>query len=195
MAISKRMRYEVLRRDNYACRYCGAAAPDAHLTVDHVIPKALGGGDEPANLVTACQPCNSGKAASCPDAPIVDDVAADALRWAAAMRRAADAQTGEREDEREYVAAFMAQWHDWQRRDGRPFLELSDAEIPTVQNLRQAGLSIADLAYATDAAMSACHIPAGRVWRYFAGICWRMVEQRREIAASLIAADEAEGQT
>ena len=38
MAVSKRTRYEVLRRDNHACRYCGASAPDAKLTVDHVLP-------------------------------------------------------------------------------------------------------------------------------------------------------------
>ncbi|MEU5976310.1 hypothetical protein [Streptomyces sp. NPDC047315] len=25
MAVSKRLRYEILRRDNHACRYCGAA--------------------------------------------------------------------------------------------------------------------------------------------------------------------------
>lgn len=29
MAVSKRTRYEVLRRDNHACRYCGARAPEA----------------------------------------------------------------------------------------------------------------------------------------------------------------------
>lgn len=34
MAVSKRTRYEVLRRDNHACRYCGASAPEVKLTVD-----------------------------------------------------------------------------------------------------------------------------------------------------------------
>ena len=29
MAVSKRLRYEILRRDNHTCRYCGASAPDA----------------------------------------------------------------------------------------------------------------------------------------------------------------------
>jgi 5-methylcytosine-specific restriction endonuclease McrA len=38
MAVSKRTRYEVLRRDNHACRYCGGIAPDVILTVDHVTP-------------------------------------------------------------------------------------------------------------------------------------------------------------
>jgi hypothetical protein len=29
------------------------------LTLDHVIPRALGGGNRYWNLVTACRPCNS----------------------------------------------------------------------------------------------------------------------------------------
>lgn len=57
MAVSKRTRFEVLRRDNHTCRYCGQAAPDVKLTVDHVTPVALGGTDDPANLVTACAEC------------------------------------------------------------------------------------------------------------------------------------------
>lgn len=61
MAVSKRLRYEILRRDNHTCRYCGASAPDVPLRVDHVTPVALGGTDEPSNLVTSCEPCNSGK--------------------------------------------------------------------------------------------------------------------------------------
>lgn len=35
MPVSKRLRYEVLRRDSHTCRYCGGAAPDVKLTVDH----------------------------------------------------------------------------------------------------------------------------------------------------------------
>ena len=62
MAVSKRLRYEILRRDRYTCRYCGASAPDAPMRVDHVTPVALGGTDHPSNLVAACEPCNSGKA-------------------------------------------------------------------------------------------------------------------------------------
>ncbi|MEJ7724319.1 MAG: hypothetical protein WKF64_08445 [Ilumatobacteraceae bacterium] len=35
--ISRRLRFEILRRDGHTCRYCGARAPDVPLTVDHVI--------------------------------------------------------------------------------------------------------------------------------------------------------------
>lgn len=48
MALTKRTRFEVLRRDGHRCRYCGdTAEAGATLTVDHVVPVALGGTDEP----------------------------------------------------------------------------------------------------------------------------------------------------
>lgn len=190
MAVSKRLRFEILRRDNHACRYCGATAPEVALTVDHVVPAALGGGDEPSNLVAACAYCNSGKSATSPDAPIVDDVAADALRWARAMVQAADVQTAARTRERAVMDAFAEHWHDWEH-DGKPFLPLTAEHYTTLQNLRKAGLSLDDLCYAATEAMCATHIPRGRLWRYFAGISWRLVAERREIAASLIQAEEA----
>lgn len=86
MPVSKRLRYEILRRDNHACRYCGATAPDVKLNVDHVIPQALGGTDTPDNLVTACADCNAGKTSSMPDALTVADVDQDTFRRSAAAR-------------------------------------------------------------------------------------------------------------
>lgn len=88
MAVSKRLRYEILRRDNHTCRYCGASAPDVPLRVDHVIPVSLGGPDRPSNLVTACQDCNAGKTSSMPDAATVADVPQDTFRQAAELKQA-----------------------------------------------------------------------------------------------------------
>ena len=55
------MRFEVLKRDGFQCRYCGARAPDVMLEVDHIDPVSLGGSDDFLNLTTACQDCNRGK--------------------------------------------------------------------------------------------------------------------------------------
>jgi hypothetical protein len=71
--ISKRVRFAVLERDNFQCRYCGAGAPKAVLHIDHVHPVASGGGNDPANLVTACADCNLGKAAN-EIRPVFDNV-------------------------------------------------------------------------------------------------------------------------
>lgn len=88
MAVSKRLRYEILRRDNHACRYCGATAPGVKLNVDHVIPTSLGGSDKPDNLVSACADCNGGKTSSMPNAMPVEDVNQETLRQAIADRKA-----------------------------------------------------------------------------------------------------------
>lgn len=65
MAVSKRTRFEVLRRDDYTCRYCRST--ENPLTIDHVVPEALGGGNDPSNLVAACRDCNAGKSSTSPD--------------------------------------------------------------------------------------------------------------------------------
>lgn len=67
MAVSKRTRYLVLRRDNFCCRYCGLPAGVAQLHIDHVIPRAAGGTDDPSNLTAACADCNLGKTDHAPD--------------------------------------------------------------------------------------------------------------------------------
>jgi 5-methylcytosine-specific restriction endonuclease McrA len=50
---------EILRRDNFTCQYCGRQAP--YLTIDHIIPRHLGGEHTWNNLVAACPNCNHRK--------------------------------------------------------------------------------------------------------------------------------------
>lgn len=63
-AISQRMRFDILKRDNYTCQYCGQRAPQAVLEIDHVVPRAGGGPDVIDNYLTACKDCNRGKGAT-----------------------------------------------------------------------------------------------------------------------------------
>lgn len=57
-----RTRFDIFKRDNFACQYCGGTAQDgAKLHIDHVIPRHSGGSTEKDNLITACQQCNMGK--------------------------------------------------------------------------------------------------------------------------------------
>jgi len=57
-------RREVFLRDNYTCQYCGQRTKE--LTVDHVIPRRLGGRHEWENVVAACKSCNHRKAGRSP---------------------------------------------------------------------------------------------------------------------------------
>ena len=72
MAVTKRTRFEVLRRDNYTCRYCRST--ENELTIDHVVPVALGGTDDPDNLVACCRDCNAGKSSTSPGAELVANI-------------------------------------------------------------------------------------------------------------------------
>lgn len=59
--LSKKVRFEVFKRDSFTCQYCGAKAPDTILHVDHINPVSKGGDNEIINLVTSCESCNLGK--------------------------------------------------------------------------------------------------------------------------------------
>lgn len=47
----------IRQRDNYTCQYCNSYGT----TIDHIIPKALGGKSTWGNLCVACSTCNSKK--------------------------------------------------------------------------------------------------------------------------------------
>ena len=59
-------RRTIYRRDNYNCQYCGEKVGNEG-TIDHVMPKSLGGGTTWENCVLSCIDCNSQKADRIPE--------------------------------------------------------------------------------------------------------------------------------
>ena len=59
--LTKKIRFEVFKRDKFTCQYCGSSAPDVILEVDHIKPVASGGTNDLINLITSCKDCNRGK--------------------------------------------------------------------------------------------------------------------------------------
>lgn len=61
---SLRLKFLVMRRDAFKCKYCGRS-PATHagvvLHVDHVVPWSEGGATTASNLQTLCHRCNLGK--------------------------------------------------------------------------------------------------------------------------------------
>jgi len=58
------IRFFILRRDGFTCRYCGASPiddPTVRLQIDHIEPKSKGGLNVHENYITACFNCNVGK--------------------------------------------------------------------------------------------------------------------------------------
>ncbi|WKY46085.1 HNH endonuclease [Eubacteriaceae bacterium ES2] len=62
--VNDRLRFKVLKRDNFKCCACGvspAKDPSIELHVDHIIPWTKGGETVIENLQTLCSKCNLGK--------------------------------------------------------------------------------------------------------------------------------------
>jgi hypothetical protein len=60
-ALSKKLRFEIFKRDSFTCQYCGNTPPKIILEIDHIVPVKKGGESDPLNLITSCFDCNRGK--------------------------------------------------------------------------------------------------------------------------------------
>ncbi|WP_324188459.1 HNH endonuclease [Nocardia higoensis] len=191
MAVSKRVRFEVLRRDEHRCRYCGARAPEVELTVDHVVPTALGGTDHPSNLVAACWDCNSGKTSTVPDAPLVAEVDASAVAWSRAMAVAAQERAAAYTQDRQLADDFRDMWEDWTWTDFKGTehtFELPANFGESVRSILAAGLTMTDLEELMSVAMTTPKVKDR--FRYFCGCCWTRVTQAQERAREILAAQQ-----
>lgn len=192
MAVSKRLRYEILRRDNHTCRYCGATAPDVPLRVDHVTPVALGGTDEPTNLATSCEPCNSGKSSATVDSAVVANVSDDALRWAGAMQQAAGNLLTQEAPKLEYRDAFLSEWNRWHLgKDDDKKVPLPEDWKQAMDRFRVAGIPTWMWADIVDAAMANQKVKADRTFNYVCGIAWNKVTALQAEARRIVDGDAA----
>lgn len=99
--LSKKVRFEVFKRDSFTCQYCGEKAPEVILNVDHINPVSKGGDNDMMNLITSCESCNSGKR----DTPLSDSTAVQKQR----------AMLDELSERREQLE-MMLQWRDGLKR-------------------------------------------------------------------------------
>jgi 5-methylcytosine-specific restriction endonuclease McrA len=80
----------IIERDQYRCQYCGLDGMSSFensliMTVDFVQPRAHKGKKLPANLVTACRPCNVIKGLR--TFPSLDEAKAYVLQRRAELRK------------------------------------------------------------------------------------------------------------
>jgi HNH endonuclease len=172
--VTSRLRFEILRRDNFRCTYCGAGVDESGsgLTVDHVTPVALGGTNEPTNLVAACRDCNAGKTSTAPGSALIaggakaDDDHAEALE--AVARRDALAY----KVEQDVVDAFDQVWDLGQVWDGDSSLRALARRGITPEDVRHFRNIVAGKG-----------MSGASAWKYFCGCCWRVARERQEIVA------------
>lgn len=122
-AISKKMRFEVFKRDSFTCQYCGRKAPDVILEIDHIKPVAKGGENTLLNLITSCKECNRGKG----KIPLTEKLTLEKERK----------RLDEMQERREQMKMIM-QWHD-------ELLDIENEEISCIEKaLLDDGLSFTE---------------------------------------------------
>ena len=65
--ISKKLRFEVFKRDGFTCQYCGRKFATSELSLDHVIPRSQNGRTTWDNIVCCCVKCNVKKGGRTPE--------------------------------------------------------------------------------------------------------------------------------
>lgn len=173
MAISKKTRFEVFKRDGFQCAYCGKTPPEVSLEVDHVDPKSKGGSDDVNNLLTACFDCNRGKRNN-----KIDKIP-NKLNDNIEILKEKEEQLKEY---RKYVLTVRKRINkdiDKLQKEYRryfPNLIFTDSFRNSVKQF----LEILDLYELQDAMNNAClkiDDPA-RAIKYFCGICWNKIKDR-----------------
>ncbi len=56
--ISGKLRWEIFKRDDFTCQFCGKTINQTLLHVDHILPVSKGGKSVVSNLQTLCEECN-----------------------------------------------------------------------------------------------------------------------------------------
>lgn len=62
-SIGNTKRFNIFKRDEFTCQYCGNHPPKVILHLDHIHPVSKGGDNSEDNLITSCFECNMGKGA------------------------------------------------------------------------------------------------------------------------------------
>lgn len=173
IALSKKTRFEVFKRDGFACQYCGATPPKVILHVDHIHPVAEGGTNDQDNLVTSCESCNQGKGArllSSTPMPLADKAAlvAEAEEQLRGFNEVMEAKRARVENDCWRVAEL------WMKASCKSSIHKSDFQ--SIRNfINKLGLH---------ECLEAMEIAVGRkpwggpsCFRYFCGICWSKIKE------------------
>lgn len=180
--LSKRQRFEIFKRDEFCCQYCGNRPPKVVLEIDHIVCVADGGTNDAANLVTSCFDCNRGKA----DVPLTRLPASslqtlDERREQAEQVAALNRFLMEKRDEAEQALIRAGYyWHNKlsHKPEDRDRFIFAHERADSVRQFL-ASLCEAEVLEAMDIAHG--RFPADlqrdyKTWKYFCGVCWRKIK-------------------
>lgn len=190
--VSVRVRFNVFKRDGFKCQYCGRhPSDDVMLVLDHVIPVAAGGSNDPSNLRTACQACNGGKSDTLlvegelpsPSAKLIAEKQ-ERLRQAKAYAKLVEEER-EHDDDRvalvneTWAKAFGAEHVVEEGRSIWRFSRAGDRFLPegSIRKILKR-LPLEDVLHAIDVTEAKIGVASYNAERYFFGVCWKKVSER-----------------
>ena len=178
--ISTRTRFEIFKRDSFACQYCGRTPPAVTLHVDHIVPVAMDGGDEETNLITSCRDCNAGKAA----VPLGDKAIAPKTDLAERQERLKQLKAynaflmNERREQDEAITRLGIYWHD-AFMDEKGHWVFGRSRLPSIRKFLE-HLPEVEIMEAMDIAHAKFESRHNKenynVFKYFCGVCWRKIK-------------------
>jgi len=174
-AISKKVRFEIFKRDGFTCQYCGAQPPAAILEIEHIHPVSLGGGNEDDNLATACWDCNRGKAAvplSSVSRPLAERAAEVAEREA--QLRGFSKVMRDRKKRIEGDAWEVAEVY----MDGFRLEGIRRDYFSSIKKFLEK-IEVSDCVSAMEDSLEKVY-NRERSFRYFCAICWRIIKEQAE---------------
>lgn len=174
--LSKKIRFDVFKRDSFSCQYCGSTPPGIVLEVDHITPVSFGGDNAMDNLITSCFPCNRGKGANSLEsvpislkekAKLVKEAEAQIAEYSSIMRAKRDRLE---QDCWEVVEALSpgSSEHGFDHRS-LTSIKMFLGKIPAPELIEAA--EIASTKYRSEY----------KNFLYFCGICWRMIRERSDV--------------
>jgi hypothetical protein len=173
--MSKKLRFDVFKRDGFVCQYCGAHPPAVILEVDHIHPVAAGGKNRMDNLITSCFDCNRGKGAGL--LSVLPESVSD--RAAVVAERLAQNKAYERllrtERKNEDVAISFVEEAFQANFPSRGFTDTFKQSVRTfLKNIDQ--FTLADYMHRACARRPDSAYDATK---YFCGICWNVIKDQK----------------
>lgn len=171
--LSKKLRFDVFKRDSFECQYCGATPPKVILHCDHVIPVKNGGENDIDNLVTSCESCNLGKGATSLNVipekiQIKAKKAAEKEAQIVAYNRLLESKRDRLEGEAWDVASIFIDHFDKNcgiRKDWFRSIKSFVGKLPAVDVMDAMEIAIDNWPDVED-----------NCFRYFCGICWNKIK-------------------
>ena len=172
-AISKKLRFEIFKRDGFACQYCGATPPAVILEPDHINPVCNGGDNSMDNLITSCFNCNRGKSGAPLTAipkSLKEKAAEVAEREAqiAGYRGVMQSALDRIEDDMWQVAEALVpnSSSDGMRRDWLQSIKTFNDRLPLHMVIDAAEIAKSKFWYSEN-----------KLFKYFCGICWKRIKE------------------